>query len=121
MQTKPPHKPTKKTREDVAELVSFGNTQEQIAQFLDISVDTLVKYYRRELDTALTSSNKKVGRNLFRKAVEDNDLQAQIFWLKTRARWRTDDAARLEKDNAKLEKELEDLRAKLDAQNEKDY
>jgi hypothetical protein len=116
-----PHKPTDKTRKDVAEMVSFGNTQEQIATVLDICVDTLVKYYRRELDTATTLANKKVAKGLFRKAVEDDDLSAQIFWLKTRARWRTDDVVRLEKDNEKLEKELIELRAKLDAQNQRDY
>jgi hypothetical protein len=116
-----PHNPTEKTRAEVSALSSFGNTQEEIASYLSICVDTLVKYYRRELDTAVIKANAAVAKGLFNKATKQDDLSAQVFWLKTRGRWRTDDTVRLEKDNAKLEKELEDLRVKLDEQNRKDY
>lgn len=86
-----PHEPTDKTRAEVFALTSFGNTQEQIADHLGIHVDTLCKYYRDELDNAVVRANAKVAAKLFRKATEGDDLSAQIFWLKTRAKWREKD------------------------------
>jgi|SRR6185503_12187651 len=86
-----PHEPTEVTRAEVMALVSFGNTQEQIASYLDITKKTLEKHYRRELDTATIRANAQVAKRLYNKAVQQDDLQAQIFWLKTRARWRTVD------------------------------
>jgi len=86
-----PHEPTEKTKAEVAALTSFGNTQEEVAAYLGICVDTLVKYYRYELDTAVVRANAMVAKKLFNKAVNENDLSAQIFWLKTRGRWRTAD------------------------------
>lgn len=84
-----PHEPTSEIRAQVSALTSFGNTQEEIALFLSFSVETLVKYYRYELDTAAIRANAKVANKLFLKAVEQDDLSAQIFWLKTRGKWRT--------------------------------
>lgn len=84
-----PHEPTAVTKAQVSSLTSFGNTQEEIALYLGICVDTLAKYYRRELDTAAIHANAQVANKLYRKAVEQDDLSAQIFWLKTRGKWRT--------------------------------
>ena len=86
-----PHEPTEKTRAEVAALVSFGNTQEEIAGFIGISIDTLERYYRDELDNSVVRANAKVAAKLFRKAIDGDDIKAQIFWLKTRARWREKD------------------------------
>ena len=86
-----PHKPTEKTRAEVSALRSFGHTQEEIASHLHICVDTMIKYYKDELDNSVLRANAKVANKLYRRAVESDDLQAQIFWLKTRARWRTQD------------------------------
>lgn len=83
-----PHVPTDKSRAEVAALTSFGNTQEEIAGYIGISVDTLAKHYRDELDNSVVRANAKVAAKLFRKAVDGDDIKAQIFWLKTRARWR---------------------------------
>ena len=88
-----PHEPTEKTRAEVAALVSFGNTQEEIAGFIGISIDTLERYYRDELDNSVVRANAKVAAKLFRKAIDGDDIKAQIFWLKTRARWREKDDA----------------------------
>jgi DNA-binding NarL/FixJ family response regulator len=77
------HVPTPQSKAEVSALVSFGNNQEQIAQYLKISVDTLARHYRSELDTALIAANAQVANKLFRKATEENDLTAMIFWLKT--------------------------------------
>lgn len=83
-----PHVPTEKTKAEVFALTSFGNTQEEIALHLNISVDTLAKYYRDELDNAVVRANAKVANKLYRKATDGDDLSAMIFWLKTRAKWR---------------------------------
>jgi len=88
---KAPHEPTEKTRAEVGALTSFGNTQEQIAEHLGVSVETLDKYYRDELDNSVVRANAKVAAKLFRKATEGDDLSAMIFWLKTRAKWREQD------------------------------
>lgn len=58
-----------------------------IAQVLQVDVKTLYKYYRRELDTARDLANAQVGGALFNKALA-GDTTAQIFWMKTRARWK---------------------------------
>lgn len=86
-----PHEPTDKTRAEVSALTSFGNTQEEIAAHIGISVDTLFKYYKPELANSVVRANAKVAAKLFRKATEGEDLTAMIFWLKTRARWRERD------------------------------
>lgn len=83
-----PHEPTDKTRAEVSALKSFGHTHNEIATYLGISDDTMVKYYKRELDTACIRANSVVANKLYKKATEQEDLSAMIFWLKTRARWR---------------------------------
>jgi hypothetical protein len=117
-----PHVPTDKSRAEVSALKSFGHTHEEIALFLDISEKSLVKYYKRELDTAIVKANAQVANKLFKKAIEENDLPAQIFWLKTRARWRTADKEQDIKEVADtLMIELKDIRAKLAEQNKSEY
>ncbi len=91
MAANPNHEPTEKTRAEVAALVSFGNTQEEIASYIGISSDTLGRHYRDELDNSVVRANAKVAAKLFRKAIDGDDIKAQIFWLKTRARWREKD------------------------------
>lgn len=117
-----PHKPNDETRAQVSALVSFGNTQEEIAKFFEISVDTLVKHYRKELDTAVLVANAKVARCLFSKAIDQDDLSAQIFWLKTRARWReTDKNIEEEKIDKRITEEIAALKAELAEKYKKEY
>lgn len=85
------HIVTEKTKNTVESLTSFGNTQEEIARYLNISVDTLYKNYKFELENGVLQANAQVAAKLFRKATRDNDLSAQIFWMKTRGKWRTTD------------------------------
>lgn len=87
----PAHQPTDKTRAEVAALVSFGINHDDIAKHIGISDETLRAHYREELDTALTRANARVANRLYKKAVDDGDIKALIFWLKTRARWREKD------------------------------
>lgn len=95
-----PHEPTPITRAEVAALVSFGVAHDDIASHLGISHDTLVRHYKNELDNSVVRANAKVAAKLFRKATDGDDLSAQIFWLKTRGRWRTADKDE-DKKNAK--------------------
>jgi len=86
----PRHKPTDLTRKTVRALSAYGVPHEKIALTLGIVHDTLVKYYKKELDTASSEACAKVAESLFRKATGDGpqSVAAAIFWLKTRARWR---------------------------------
>lgn len=115
------HHPTQETRAKVSALYSFGITQEDIAKYLDISVDTLDRQYRRELDTAIVQSNAEVAAKLFRKATKGDDVTAQIFWLKTRGGWRNQDNIALTQSNEDLKNELRELRSKLDEKNKRDF
>lgn len=69
-------------------LTSFGVQQMEVAVYLGISDRTLRKHYRRELDTATITANAQVARSLFKNAVDNSNVSAQIFWLKTRAGFR---------------------------------
>jgi len=100
------HEPTDKTRAEVGALVSFGNTQDEIANYIGITADTLSKYYKHEMETSLVRANAQVARALFNKAVNENDFSAQCFWLKTRARWRTKDSDETRKFESVVEKLL---------------
>lgn len=91
------HKPTDATRATVSALVSFGVPQEEIGSFMDISDDTLRKYYSAELKRASVERNAAVASFLFRSASGatlsqgasySDCLKAAFFWLKTRANWR---------------------------------
>jgi len=84
---RPPHEPSKATRELVQLHASVGTRQDVIASILEISVPTLEKHYRKELDEALARANASVGGALFNKAVKDKDTSAMIFWMKTRGKW----------------------------------
>ena len=82
-----PHEPTEAMRKTVSLHATVGRRQETIAEVLGISVDTLQRYYRSELDTSRERANAQVGGALYNKAM-GGDTTAMIFWLKTRARWR---------------------------------
>jgi hypothetical protein len=86
------HEPTDETRAQVKALAQFL-TQQNVADFLEISVKTLVKHYREELDRGKVRANAKVGMNLFAfasgaKGSGKEQITAGIFWMKTQAGWR---------------------------------
>lgn len=88
--------PTDELRERVFKFASHGINHDQIAAALGIDADTLKKHYSKELTQALAEANCAVAQSLFLAAtVQDRDGRwnstAQIFWLKTRARWKDED------------------------------
>lgn len=84
---RPPHLPTSDTRNRVYMLSTVGTRHEDIASVLGITHDTLVKYYKEELDKGRIEANASVAETLFKQAKEGNTT-AMIFWLKSRARWK---------------------------------
>lgn len=87
--------PTPETRKMVEQLVAFGIPNEQIMNMVIgpsgkpmTSKQTLYRHFRSELENGEAKANAKVAQCLFAQATVGNNVTAQIFWLKTRARWR---------------------------------
>ena len=112
-----PHEPTDITRAEVSALLSFGNTKLQICEYLNICEDTLDKYYDYEKRTAVVRANANVAKRLYNKAVAQDDLAAQIFWLKTRGRWRTADQIR-DDDSNTIDDSIERMQKTKEAEKE---
>ena len=82
-----PFKPTDELRARVRQLAIVGLPQDEIATLARCSPKTLRKHFRRELDEGVAEANALVAGFLFQAAKAGN-VAAQIFWLKTRARWK---------------------------------
>lgn len=81
-----PHEPTPEQRQLVQLHATIGTKSENIARIIGIDPKTLRKHYRDELDLGMDKANATIGGALFNKA-KSGDTAAQIFWMKTRARW----------------------------------
>ena len=81
------HKPDPAQRRQVEAMAAYGIPETDIAAVVGIDPKTLRKHYRDELDLGETKANAQVAGFLFNSARNGN-VTAQIFWLKTRARWR---------------------------------
>lgn len=81
------HNPTDENRKIAKTLAAVGIPYEDIATKLEISADTLVKYYKTDLEAGRIDANASIGQTLFQQAKNGNTAAA-IFWLKTRARWK---------------------------------
>jgi hypothetical protein len=81
------HKPDPAQRRQVEALAAYGIPENDISRVVGIDAKTLRKYYRDELDLGETKANAQVAGFLFN-AAKSGNVTAQIFWLKTRARWR---------------------------------
>lgn len=86
------HQPTNESRQLVQAYCWSGLTQERIASQLGISVPTLTKHYRDELDHGKEKMLAKVASTIFGIATQTRDLKASltasIFILKTQGGWR---------------------------------
>jgi hypothetical protein len=81
------HVPDQARRRQVEAMAAYGIPEDHIARVVAIDPKTLRKYYRDELDLGAVKANAQVAGFLFNNARNGN-VTAQIFWLKTRARWR---------------------------------
>jgi len=118
---KPSEEEKKKAINELTALKSFGIINEEIANYLGISVDTLTRNYSRELSIARTKANAEVAQHLFRKATKGEDVTAMIFWLKTQGRWRSEDSKAITSTNEDLTREIKELREKLDKEYRREY
>lgn len=84
---RPPFEPTAEQRAKVEGMAACGIPQQQMALVLGIDDETLRKYFRHELDTAVPLANFSVGKTLFAKAV-GGDVTAAIWWSKCRMGWK---------------------------------
>ena len=89
MDGRPSHEPTDKNRAVARALSGYGIPQDQIAAEIGVSVPTLCKYYREDLDAGLRQANAQVAKSLFKKATGDGSqsVTAAIFWAKCRMGW----------------------------------
>jgi hypothetical protein len=81
------HKPDPNLRRQVEAMAAYGIPEIDIGRVVGADPKTLRKHYRDELDMGETKANAQVAGYLFNSAKNGN-VTAQIFWLKTRAKWR---------------------------------
>jgi hypothetical protein len=81
------HKPDLSQRRQVEAMAAYGIPESDIARVVGVDPKTLRKHYREELDLGETKANAQVAGYLF-SAAKNGNVTAQIFWLKTRAKWR---------------------------------
>jgi hypothetical protein len=72
-----------KTARQIMTLASWGMPQVQIATLFGITVNSMAKHYRNELDKGMARGNSKIAKTLFKKAM-DGDISALIFLAKVR-------------------------------------
>src|SRR5688572_32494480 len=81
------HKPDQAQRKQVEAMAAYGIPEVDIGRVIGIDPKTLRKCYRDELDLGETKANAQIAGFLFT-AAKSGNVTAQIFWLKTRARWK---------------------------------
>ncbi len=87
---RPPFCPTEADFNTVKMMAACGFTQESIARCLGetgITLKTLRKYFRRDLEISADRANVIVGNKVFQ-AAEKGEAWAACFWLKCRGGWR---------------------------------
>lgn len=82
----PPHDPTEKTRAIVKGFIIAGTPHIQIAEYLEISHDTLTKHYKRELSLSLEELKHELAGVMVRRARNDEhkDCQRAAEYLMSR-------------------------------------
>jgi hypothetical protein len=81
------HQPDPSQRRQVEAMAAYGIPETDISRVVGIDPKTLRKCYREELDLGAPKANAQVAGFLFN-AARNGNVTAQIFWLKTRARWK---------------------------------
>ena len=85
------HKPTKRNKEQVILWCRNGIPRQLIAESLDISYQTLMKYYKQEILSGETDATNTVANQLYEMAISTSrnlpqaiKLKAMMFWLEKR-------------------------------------
>lgn len=77
-----------------------GIQQQELADCLGINLKTFQRVFADDIKTAVVKGNARIAARLFKKAVEDGDVAALIYWTKARMGWsdrpRENEEARLE-------------------------
>lgn len=106
--------PSQADREAVSILAGGGVSQERIAKVLKISVPTLEKAFRDELDAGQTMVTRQAIATLIL-AMKDGGrgaVAAAAFWLKCRERWTETSAHRFVDDSGQDRKlDIDSVRA----------
>lgn len=115
------HIPTMITRERVKASVWAGLNQVQIADILDIEVETLTKYYRRELSTTLHNCISSLGSAAITQALNGNE-RLLMFCLKTKgSQYGWQEKHVVEHGMSKELEVLSEQLTKLEKDNEREY
>lgn len=87
--------PSPEQRGAVEAMVGFGIPYDEICKLVSnpdtgqsICKNTLLKHFRNELDRGRTSVKTKVINALYQNAVQNMNVTAQIFFLKTQCGWK---------------------------------
>lgn len=85
-----PYEPTQDHRDLVETLAGYGVPQEDIARLCRISVPTLLKHFRDDLDMGVAKANAAVGANVWRMATGNGPEAPAMarYWTKARMGWR---------------------------------
>lgn len=86
--------PTEEQRRIVEALSAYGHTIPEIADMLDKSEATIKRHFQTELRSGKPKANAKVAEALYKTATSGKgsaQVTAAMFWLKTQARWTTND------------------------------
>lgn len=78
--------PSAEQRRQVEMLSNYGLTQDQIAEFLNISRPTLRKYCSKELERGKINARLLVTKKLFANIMKGREASI-FFWLKCQGRW----------------------------------
>ena len=86
MSGRPSHQPTPKELKYVEALSSYGVPEDDIARVVGITIKTLRKHYRDQLENGATRANAQIAGFLFT-AAKKGSVPAMMFWLRCRSRW----------------------------------
>lgn len=98
------HEPTDFLRGKVATLAGMGVRQQDIATSLGITRVTLGKHYKKELIEEKINYHKMIFTAFLKNAIENNNLNAQMFYLARQSGW---------KENQEIEPEKEETISKI--------
>jgi hypothetical protein len=83
----PPHEVTDELRARVQNLAAGGSCQEDMALILGMSVDTLQRHYRLDMDLGKAKAVANMGQRIYQMGMAGN-VAAAIFYQKTQGRWK---------------------------------